>query len=117
MTQIIIALLIVRFFIWIIPDAEKFVQHLLRQMTNKIRGKKNASIFENNYIEVKAFYVREFNATPCISFINNLDVEKAYGYVNNGFAGKVLATYQRNYYSWHRARLEFGTQFLNCKTR
>lgn len=109
MTQIIIALLLVRFFTWVIPDAEKYVQRLMRQTKNKIWGKRNASIFETNYIEVKAFYVREYNATPCISFINNLDTEKTYGYINKGFAGKVLAIYQRNYYSWQRERMEFGT--------
>ncbi len=117
MTQIIIALLIVRFIIWIIPDAEKQLRNLVRQMKNKIRGKKNASIFETNYIEVKAFYVREFNATPCISFINNLDTEKAYAYINNGFAGRVLAIYQRNFYSWQRERLEFGTTVFKLENQ
>ena len=107
MAQIIIALLIVRFIIWIIPDAEKYVRDMIGQMKNKIWGKKNASIFETNYIEVKAFYVREFKATPCINFINNLDTAKVYSYIDKGFAGKVLAVYQRNYYSWQRSRQEF----------
>ena len=107
MIQIIIALLIIRFFIWIIPDAGKYVRKMLRQMKNKIWGNKNASIFDTSYIDMKSFYVREFKNTPCMSFINNLDTEKVYGYVNEGFAGKVLAIYQRNYYSWHRERMEF----------
>lgn len=81
---------------------------MVRQIKNTIRGKNNASIFETNYIEVKAFYVHEFKATPCISFINNLDTAKVYGYINKDFAGKVLATYQRNFYSWQRARQEFS---------
>lgn len=101
-------MLIVRFVIWLIPDLEKYVQNMMRQIKNKVRGKNDASIFETNYIEVKAFYVREFKATPCISFINNLDTAKVYGYINEGFAGKVLATYQRNFYSWQRSRQEFS---------
>ncbi|MGB4843329.1 MAG: AAA family ATPase [Ferruginibacter sp.] len=109
MAQIIIVLLLVRFFIWIIPDAESYAQDLIKQMKNKISGKKNASIFETNYIEVKAFYVREYKATPCISFINNLDVAKAYEYIKKGFAGKVMAIYQRNYYSWQREKMESST--------
>ena len=44
---------------------------------------------------------RNLMQLPCVSFINNLDTEKAYDYISNGFAGKVLAIYQRNYYSWH----------------
>ena len=117
MAQIIIAALIVRFLIWIIPDAEKHVQHLVRKMKNKIWGKKNASIFETNYIEVKAFYVREFKATPCISFINNLDTAKVYDYVNKGFAGKIIAIYQRNYYNWQRARQEFSTTVFKLENQ
>lgn len=108
MAQIIFFVLLARVIIWIIPEAEKYVQHIVRQIKNKIRGKTNASIFETNYIEIKAFYVREFNATPCISFINNLDTAKVYDYINKGFAGKVLATYQRNFYSWQRLRQEFS---------
>lgn len=108
MAQIIFFVLLARGIIWIIPEAEKYVQHIVRQIKNKIRGKTNASIFETNYIEIKAFYVREFNATPCISFINNLDTAKVYDYINKGFAGKVLAIYQRNFYSWQRSRQEFS---------
>lgn len=117
MAQIIIAALLVRFFIWVIPGAEKYIQRMTRQVKNKIRGKRNASIFETNYIEIKAFYVREFKATPCISFINNLDTAKVYDYINKGFAGKVLAIYQRNYYSWQRARQEFSTTVFKLENQ
>ena len=117
MVQIIIALLIARFIIWIIPDAEKYVQRITRQMKNKIWGKRNASIFETNYLEVKAFYVREFRATPCISFINNLDTAKVYEYINKGFAGEVIAIYQRNYYNWQRARQEFSTTVFKLENQ
>ena len=68
MTQIIIALLIVRFFIWVIPGAGKYVQDLVGQMKNKIRRKKQVLIFDSNYIEVKAFYEKEFNATALCQF-------------------------------------------------
>lgn len=108
MAQIIIAVLLVRFFIWIIPDAEKFIQHLYRQMKQKTRRNRSTGIFETDYIEIKSFYVHEFNATPCISFINNLDTAKAFDYINKGFAGKVLAVYQRNYYCWQDKRREFS---------
>ena len=117
MVQIIIALLIARFIIWIIPDAEKYVQRITRQMKNKIWGKRNASIFETNYLEVKAFYVREFRATPCINFINNLDTAKVYEYINKGFAGEVIAVYQRNYYNWQRARQEFSTTVFKLENQ
>ncbi len=117
MVVIILALLVIRFFIWIIPDAEKFVQYLYGQVKQKFSRNKQAPIFENNYIEVKAFYVKEYNATPCISFINNLDVTKAYEYINSGLAGKVQAIYQRNYYSWQHKRQEFSTTVFKLQNK
>lgn len=117
MAPIIMALLLIRFLIWVIPKTENYFQKLYSQLKQKITGKKNASFFESNYIEVKAFYVREYRITPCISFINNLDVTKAYEYVNNGEAGKVLAIYQRNYYSWQHQRKEFSTTIFKLSNK
>ncbi len=108
MAQIIILILMLRFVIWLIPGLEKYVLSKLSKMKNLMRGKRNDYIFESNYLEVKAFYVREFKATPCISFINNIDAGKVYKYINDGFAGQVQATYQRNYYNWQRSRQEFS---------
>ena len=117
MAQIIIAFLIVRIFIWIIPGAEKYVRNLYRHIKQKLRGKSNASIFENNYIEIKTFYVKEYNITPCISFINNLDVAKAFEYINKGFAGKVLGTYQRNFYNWQHQKREFSATVFKLENK
>ncbi|MDN3658375.1 AAA family ATPase [Ferruginibacter paludis] len=105
---LLMTVLAVRFLIWVIPVAEAYAQQLYRRIRQKMAGKKLPGFFETNYIECKAFYVREYNTTPCISFINNLDVAKAYAYINNGFAGKVLAIYQRNYYSWQHEQQEFS---------
>jgi hypothetical protein len=79
-----------------IPSVENFIQHLYTQLKQIFRRNRGAGVFETNYIEVKSFYVQEFRTTPCISFIKNLD------------AGKVLATYQRNYYSWQHKQQEYS---------
>ncbi len=117
MAQIIIIFLIVQFIIWLIPGIENFVQHLFKQIKQRFSTNKNAAIFETNYIEVKTFYVKEYNTTPCISFINNLDVSKAYAYINTGAAGKVLGIYQRNYYSWQHKRQEFSTTVFKLENK
>jgi ATPase family associated with various cellular activities (AAA) len=95
MIQIMVLLMIV-FIIMAIPSGEK--------LKNRLQRRKNASIFDSNYIEVKAFYVREFKITPCISYIHRVDAEKAFKYVHDGHAGKVLSVYQRNYYDWQHNR-------------
>lgn len=108
MAQLLIAFLMIRFFIWLIPAAEIVLQNLLRQIKQKLSLSRKEILFDNNYIEVKTFYVREYGITPCISFINNLDAAKAFQYINNGNAGKILGVYQRNYYSWQHKQQEFS---------
>lgn len=108
MAQILIAFLIIRFFIWVIPSTEMAVQNLIRQLKQRLRISRKEILFDNNYIEVKTFYVREYGITPCISFINTLDGAKAFDYINKGNAGKVLGVYQRNYYSWQHKEQEFN---------
>lgn len=117
MPQILVAFLIVRICIALIPAAEQLMQNLKRQVKQKFRFRKREVLFENNYIEVKNFYVREYNATPCISFINNLDTQKAFEYVNNGFAGKVLAIYQRTFYNWQQKREEFSATVFKLENK
>ncbi|MEP7144554.1 MAG: AAA family ATPase [Ferruginibacter sp.] len=114
---IIIALLIVRVIIWIIPGAECFIQRLLRLVTQRVYRLKNVGIFDNSYIEVKAFYLQEFGKPPCISFINSLDVGKAYEYINSGAAGKVITVYQSNYYSWQQKRQEFNKTIFRLENK
>ncbi len=108
MIQILFVFLMLRFFIWLIPAAEQYVKNIIRQLKQKSGFRRKEVLFDNNYIEVKTFYVREYNATPCISFINNLDTVKVFEYINNGNAGRVLKTYQRNYYSWQHKQQEFS---------
>jgi ATPase family associated with various cellular activities (AAA) len=108
MAQLLIACLIVYFSYWISPSIAAFIQNITKQLKQKLRIRKKEVLFDSNYIEVKTFYVREFNATPCISFINNLDTAKAFDYINKGNAGKVLGVYQRTYFSWQQNQQEFS---------
>lgn len=117
MAQILMAVLLVRLFIWMIPGAERVMQNIARKVKQLCRRNRNTYIFENNYIEVKAFYMQEYNRAPCISFINNMDVSKAYEYINNGNAGGVLAVYQRNYYNWQQKQLEFSATVFKLENK
>lgn len=108
MEKVIIVLLIVRILAWLTPGADNYLQNIQRKIRELFWKSRTASFFESNYIEVKSFYVKEFKATPCISFINSVDAGKLYEYISKGFAGEVLGIYQRNYYNWQRSRQEFS---------
>ncbi len=115
MAQIIIIILTVVFIICLVQALRE--QGLLQKIRNRIWRKPGASFFDSSYIETKAFYLREFKATPCVSFIANLDLEKVYDYINKGFAGKVLTIYQSNYYSWNNERMEFTVTLFKLENQ
>jgi len=117
MTQIIIALVIVRIIVWIIPGTVEFIRRLARQIKRKLNRHKNAYIFDINYIEVKSFYLLEFGKIPCMTFISDVDVGKAYEYIDNGGGGKVLAIYQSNYYNRQQKRLEFNRTIFKLEDK
>jgi len=108
MIQVICILLVARLIAFMAAQLWPWASVALKKIKQNLRLKKPAVIFENNYIEVKAFYIQEYKTVPCISFINNLETAKVFDYVNRGSAGKVLAVYQRNFYSWQRKQQEFS---------
>lgn len=63
--------------------------------------------FDQNYIDIRAFYVGVFKQIPCIWFVNSVDGMKLFDYILAGHAGNVIDIYQSNFYSWSRKRQEF----------
>jgi hypothetical protein len=86
--------------------------HFLNAWSDRLKTifaiNRDNDIFYGNYIEVKAFYLREFKSPPCISFVHNVEQEKAFGYINEGKAGKVVCVFQRNFFNWQRNQQEFA---------
>lgn len=71
-------------------------------------NKTNTDLFDNYFIDGKKFYFKEYKSVPCVAFIRDINSEKIFELVNNNEYGKVIATYQRNYYNWQNERIEFG---------
>jgi len=108
MALIIIAVLVIRLLVAVAPGLSTWLKLAWLQIKQKIKFTRQAELFDSNFIEVKAFYLREFKQVPCICFIGNLDVTKAFNYIQDGNCGKVTAVYQRNWYNWQQKRLEFS---------
>jgi ATPase family associated with various cellular activities (AAA) len=117
MTLIILSFFALGFILSAMTIPGKYLQYLFNRIKPKLHLNKNRIVFESNYVEVKSFYLKEYNIIPCISYINNLDTAEAFAYLNQGMAGKVLSIYQRNYYNWQHQRQEFGTTVFKLKGR
>ena len=77
-----------------------------RKVKNKMSKLKHTGLFNEHFIEAKAFYLKEFNALPCILFMNSIDASEICKRISNHQYGKVLDTYQRSYYYWKESRAE-----------
>jgi hypothetical protein len=77
----------------------------------------NFQVFDANYIEVKAYYLHTFGELPCVNFIDNLDMNKAYEYIREGGAGELETLYQSNYYHWKEEALIFNRTLFRLRNK
>ena len=56
------------------------------------------AIFSGHYIEIKAFYAWQFNRLPCVNFIGELDVSKAFTHIDERYKNSIITVYQ---HAWH----------------
>jgi ATPase family associated with various cellular activities (AAA) len=109
MTIFIIAILMLRLFIAIVPQCNTWLHLLWQQITSQLKRKQQSEgIFDEYFIEARAFYLREFKRLPGIAFIGGIDSEKILDVIRTNKYGKVRAIYQRNWYNWQQERIEFS---------
>ena len=75
------------------------------------------NIFQNNYIESKAFYAARFKRLPCISFINEVDSTKAYAMIMERCGIEVKAIYQYSSFDYAEGKALFNMTIFVLKDR
>jgi len=94
----------------------QLIRNLYRKIKNKMSKQKYTGLFNEHFIEAKAFYLKEFNALPCILFMNSIDASEICKRISNHQYGKVLDTYQRSYYYWKESRAESSKTIFILKS-
>ncbi|MEO7312461.1 MAG: AAA family ATPase [Chitinophagaceae bacterium] len=108
MATIILVLLLLRLAMLLLPGCTGWLQLKWQQLKRMFRNEKPITIFSDNFIEAKAFYLKEFKTVPCISYIGDIESDKVFDLVDSGVFGPVKATYQRNYHNWQKDQTEFS---------
>jgi hypothetical protein len=76
------------------------------------------ALLQAHYFEVKAWYIKEFDRIPCVSFIGELDTTKAYAYINEQFTYEIVAVYQHAYFEHDEKKMYFNnTVFILTNNR
>lgn len=66
------------------------------------------AMFNGHYIDVKAFYAWQFNRLPCIQFIGELDVSKAFNHISTVHAAGIVTIYQHSWYNHKEEKMLFN---------
>ena len=72
----------------------------------------NAGLFNGHFVEVKAFYVLEFNEVPCISFIGDMDTTKVFAFVKDMYGADIISTYQHSYFNQDDKKMYFNNTII-----
>ena len=52
------------------------------------------TFFGNNYLESKAFYMHVYKQTPCIMWLDHVNIAKAFSYIKSEYGDAITGTYQ-----------------------
>jgi hypothetical protein len=83
---------------------------LLRQLNRVYRmlfEKRTPGIFEHNYLDGKLFYMYRNKRVPCATYVDDIDVSKAFEYISNQYGNGISDIYQSCYFSREANRQEF----------
>lgn len=84
------------------------------KMNFRFRRKINSlnMLFNGHYIDAKALYVLQNGRIPCITFVGELDIEKAFDFIKEAFRADVKQAYQHSYYDHDKAESFFNSMIL-----
>jgi len=66
------------------------------------------TMFNGHFIDVRTFYAWQFNRLPCVHFIGELDVTKAFAFINERFQYQVMDTYQHAWFDHAQQQMLFN---------
>src|SRR6187549_954778 len=92
-----------------------FLVIIIRILTTKMVGRllnfrlRNdpSRIFNHHYIDVKEFYIYRFDTVPCTTYIDGIDVSKAFKCIKDNFGDQIVETYQACFFNKQANRQEF----------
>lgn len=65
-------------------------------------------LFNGHFIEVKTFYVLQFDKVPCVGFVGEIDVTKAYAFIRESPGYEVISVLQHVYYDHDKQQTFFN---------
>jgi hypothetical protein len=106
--NIILLITIMIMLVKISPHLRTGLQRLISQSKQQF----SPEIFEHYYLEGKVFYLDRFKMIPCATFIEGIDVTKAFGYIRERYQYAIVDIYQSCFYNREQGRQEFSKTYF-----
>jgi hypothetical protein len=74
-------------------------------------------LFNGHYVDVRALYVQWYHALPCVLFIGDLDISRAYQLISASQIPEVQEVYQHSWFSHDDQDTLFNTTVLRLQHR
>lgn len=81
-----------------------WIKRKLQQLT----GKRTPGIFEHHYLEAKSFYMYRFKTIPCTTYVDDIDISRAFEYMDKNYGNRIEDVYQACYYDWEQSKQVFS---------
>jgi hypothetical protein len=69
-------------------------------------------LFDDHFLDPKSLYIYSFNRLPSLSYIGNIDGEKAFGAFKEKFGGKITGVYRYDWYELRKKQYQFDTTMV-----
>jgi hypothetical protein len=84
---------------WIINRLYPTIEVKVRKYIQRFRLARNINVFENQYIETKVFYANSFREMPSLTFMDDVDVTKAFAHITNQLKHLIVDIHQSCFYN------------------
>ncbi|MDB5230933.1 MAG: hypothetical protein JWN76_1738, partial [Chitinophagaceae bacterium] len=104
---LLLALLIIR----AVAKLRKFITRQRRRTALK------AGLIVNDFIDVKAFYLQRFKQVASVIYVTELDVNKAFRYMQTVLSAEIIELYQHNHFDFDADDVLFNLNIWVLKDR
>ena len=75
------------------------------------------TLFLGHYVDPKVFYTVQFNKVPCISFIGEMDTNKAFDFIQSTYCNQLKGIYQHDYFDHDKRDFFFNNTLFVLKNK
>src|SRR5262245_29437706 len=95
----------------------KIKKIFLKMFRNLFRRESSATLFMGHFVDVKAMYYLRFERIPCVCFVAELDVSKAFTHFEAVMRNEIVEIYQHSFLDHAKAEMFFNNTVFVLRQR